>query len=255
MPEAVQAAFERWVTGSSARALESLTFAEIRKGAQALSSLYVERRGEGRVAERSVEGRGKRAAFATYYAPLHFLATAGVVLQAGEEFLSEVERVHDLGCGTGAAGAAVAALAARPIELRGLDRSGWALAEAKQSYAEFGARARVKRGTLPRDWPRKLGPGDLVVLGWMVNELADAQRDQVLEAAGRAVEGGAKLLLLEPLAGRVSPWWSEWSPRFEALSIAPGQCKWQIARPGWIAQLDKASLLNHRSIGARYFIG
>ena len=49
LPEPLHDAFERWVAGVSARALESLTFAEVRKGAQALSSLYLERRREGRV--------------------------------------------------------------------------------------------------------------------------------------------------------------------------------------------------------------
>lgn len=255
LSEGQRAVFEQWVEGVSARALESLTFAEIRKGVQALSSLYVERRRGGRIAERSVEGRGKRAAFASYYAPLHFLTAVGVLRETGGDFLDGVSRVHDLGCGTGAAGAAVVAIMPQRLEVRALDRSGWALKEAAHSYAAFGAPARVKRGVLPRDLPRSTGAGDLLLLGWLVNELADAQRDALLSALLERVEGGAKLLLLEPLSGAISPWWKQWLPRFEAAGIAAGQSKWEIERPDWVVRMDRASLLNHRSVGARYLFG
>jgi SAM-dependent methyltransferase len=254
LPEPVAPGFERWVASNRERALETLTFAEIRKGAQALSSLYLERRGAGRVAERSVEGRGKRAAFASYYAPLHFLATAGVLQCIGADFLKGVTRVHDLGCGTGAVGAAVVAFAPERVDVSAIDRSGWALAEAKRSYQAFGARARTRRGILPRDLPRKSSDEDLFVLGWFANELASDERDALFAALLRHLEGGARLLLLEPLAGGVSPWWSEAVAFFESAGVRAGPEKWQIERPDWIAQLDRATLLDHRSVGARYLI-
>ena len=48
-----------------ARHLSELTFAEVRRGLQALSSLYVERRE--RLADgAALDGAGKRAAFALY---------------------------------------------------------------------------------------------------------------------------------------------------------------------------------------------
>jgi SAM-dependent methyltransferase len=254
LPESVAPGFDRWVADNAARALETLTFAEIRKGAQALSSLYLERRGGGRVAERSVEGRGKRAAFASYYAPLHFLATVGVLQSVGADFLGAATRVHDLGCGTGAVGAAVAALSPGRIEVSAIDRSGWALAEAKRSYQAFGARARTRRGVLPRDLPRKSGPEDLFVLGWFANELASSEREALFAALLRHVEAGARMLMLEPLAGGVSPWWSECVATFESVGAHARQEKWQIERPDWVAQLDRASLLDHRSVGARYLV-
>ena len=254
LPERVEAGFDRWVESNSERALEGLTFSEIRKGAQALSSLYLERRGDGRVAERSVEGRGKRAAFASYYAPLHFLATAGVLQSIGADFLRGLARIHDLGCGTGAVGAAVAAFAPEPVEVCAIDRSGWALGEARRSYQAFGVRARTRRGVLPRDLPRKSGPEDLFALGWFANELAAEQREALFVALLRHVESGARLLLLEPLAGGVSPWWSECVATFEPVGARVGREKWQIDRPSWIAQLDRASLLDHRSVGARYLV-
>ena len=65
-----------------ARHLAELTFAEVRRALQALSSVYVERRG--RMAEGAVfDGAGKRAAFALYYGPMHFLLVREIVRALG----------------------------------------------------------------------------------------------------------------------------------------------------------------------------
>ncbi|MEN6631590.1 MAG: hypothetical protein ABFD84_04115, partial [Candidatus Polarisedimenticolia bacterium] len=61
-------AFDAWLEGTVSRFVPPLTFTELRKGAQALSTLYVERRGGGGLATRAIEGTGKRAALATYFA-------------------------------------------------------------------------------------------------------------------------------------------------------------------------------------------
>ena len=92
-------------------------------------------------------------------------------------------------------------------------------------------------------------------MGWLVNELEATEREELLGALLRSVEAGAKLLLLEPLAGGVSPWWSEWEPRFAGAGVAAGQGKWKVDRPAWVEQMDRASALDHRSVGARYFFG
>ena len=88
----VRAAYDVWQERAHARFSPPLTFAEIRKGVQALSLLYVERRGEGDLAARSLDGDGKRAAFACFYAPLHFL-TLFHALRARE--LGPVARIVD----------------------------------------------------------------------------------------------------------------------------------------------------------------
>ena len=61
-----------------ARHLSELTFAEVRRALQALSSLYVERR-ERMADGAALDGAGKRAAFALYYGPLHFLLVREIV--------------------------------------------------------------------------------------------------------------------------------------------------------------------------------
>jgi hypothetical protein len=52
-----------------------LTRPELGRALRALSSCYIERRGKLGDGH-ALEGRGKRAAFALYYAPLHFLIVA-----------------------------------------------------------------------------------------------------------------------------------------------------------------------------------
>src|SRR5512143_3410694 len=107
------------------RHLAELTFAEVRRALQALSSVYVERR-ERMAGGAALEGAGKRAAFALYYGPLHFLLVREIVRALGPA-LSPVRRVLDLGCGTGTAGAAWAIEQAPRASVDGIDASGWAV--------------------------------------------------------------------------------------------------------------------------------
>lgn len=101
----VRVDFDAWHAGLRRRFERDLTFAEIRKGVQALSSLYVSRRGVLPGGGVAFDGEGKRAAFALYYAPLHFITTHHVVREIEFDALP-VGRLWDLGCGTGAGGAA-----------------------------------------------------------------------------------------------------------------------------------------------------
>ena len=70
--------FPAWVEALQRRHRQTLTFAEVRKGLQALSSLYVERR-QKIAGGAALEGAGKRAAFALYYGPAHFLLVRAIV--------------------------------------------------------------------------------------------------------------------------------------------------------------------------------
>ncbi len=216
---------------------------------RALSARYVERRGED-LAARALEGAAKRAAFALYYAPLHFLAARAVLRALGPEPLAGVRRVHDLGCGTGAVGVAVAVACEPAATWSGVDRSGWALAEARHTLRAFDVAGRARRADLVRAFPRA-GRGDLLCLAWTVNELAPAARERLLDRLRQALDRGAALLVLEPLASGPSPWWPEWSERLAALGATERRVKQALERPEWIARLDQASGLDHAEIGAR----
>lgn len=249
----LRASFDRWLADAIRRQSPPLAFREIRKGVQALSALYVEGRARGELARRSVEGRGKRAALATYYAPLHFLAVHHALRAAPAATRTPPRRLIDLGCGTGATGSALACAFDPAPDVVGIDRSGWALGEAQHTWASFGIRGKARRAELCKAaWsPRET---DLVALGWVVNELAPRDRDGLLARLCRAAELGVGLFVAEPLARRASPWWDDWARRLEGLAVRALVVRVEIERPAWIEDLDRASGLDHRVIGARVLV-
>jgi SAM-dependent methyltransferase len=217
---------------------------------QALSSLYVERRGEGNLAVRALDGAAKRAAFACFYAPLHFLTLFHAL--RGEP-LGAAERVVDLGCGTGASGAAAAlALAAdgRAARVLGVDRSGFALGEARRTLAALGVRGSLRRGALPAALP-PLGAGDVALSAWCANELSDAERDALLDALVRGAERGAAVVVVEPLATGAAPWWPRFVGALGPLGGSAREARVRIPLPPFLARLDRAAGLDHRELGAR----
>jgi SAM-dependent methyltransferase len=251
--EPVRTSFDRWLEETVERHRRELTFTEIRKGVQALSALYVERRGEGGLATRAVEGRGKRAALACYYAPLHFLTVHHALRMAGDE-LPAPRRIVDLGCGTGAVGAAAALTLDGACPLVGCDRSGWALDEARETWSAFGLAGRARRGDLPRGAPPPEA-GDLWCCGWFVSELDEGARADLLRRLRRAVRRGGRVLVAEPLSTRVSPWWQEWTEELARDDVRSELIRVSIHRPRFVAEMDKAARLDHQVIGARVLIG
>src|SRR6478736_4398093 len=96
--------FTSWIAALEAKHLAVLTFPEVSRALRALSSAYVERRQK--LAEgAALSGAGKRAAFALFYGPLHHLLLTHIVEQLPGA-TAGVEAIFDLGCGTGASGAA-----------------------------------------------------------------------------------------------------------------------------------------------------
>ena len=239
------APFDRWLDDLEKRHLAELSFPEVRKGLQAVSSLYVERRG--RIGSGAVfEGKGKRAAFALFYGPLHYLVVGRIVAALGSAGPG-LSRVVDLGCGTGAAGAAWALAAG--AEVAGVERSGWAASEARRTYAALSLRGRAAAGDLLRE--RFPGRGAGVLLGWVVIELDPESRAALLPRLLEAALRGARVLVVEPIAARPVPWWTDWAKAFAAEG---GRCDlWRFPAqlPPLLARLDRAAGLDHRTLSAR----
>jgi len=84
MPErGDSAAYDRWLADLERRHLAELTFPEVSRALRALSATYVERRQK--IAEgAALAGAGKRAAFAMFYGPLHFLLVAHIAGDADD---------------------------------------------------------------------------------------------------------------------------------------------------------------------------
>jgi SAM-dependent methyltransferase len=242
-----EALFETWIGDLERRHLAELSFPEVRKGLQAISSLYVERRGclDGGAV---FDGAGKRAAFALFFGPLHFLVVREIVAAVGAAEPAP-SLILDLGCGTGAAGAAWAVAAGATPAVRGTERSGWAVREARETCRVLGVRGRTATGDLLRE--RLDGAGAGVVLGWVVNELNDSGRDELLPRLLEAARRGAHVLVVEPIASRPVPWWTAWSKAFLDVGGRDDLWRFPAALPPILALLDKASGLDHRVLTAR----
>src|SRR3954462_12916881 len=118
-------AFDQWLRELEARHLADLRVPEVTRALRALSSAYVERRHKVS-AGATLDSAGKRAAFALFYSPLHYLATAPVV-QALTATDATLRSILDVGWGAGAAGGGWAVAAGGRAAVTGVDRHPWAV--------------------------------------------------------------------------------------------------------------------------------
>ena len=250
MEAAPPAPVEAWTAALQQRWAATLRFQELRRGAQALSDVYVHTRDRGPLARRAVDGRGKRAAFACYYGVIHALLVASLCGPDGPLLLPGPVRFRDLGCGSGALGAGLAAAGVSLKSVEGVDLVKSNLELARWSYQWWGLRARVRVGRLPGA-VGKGSPGELLGLGWCVNELEASDRQKLWSLLARSVEAGSGLLLLAPLSRRAVPWWFEAERALGPLGVESAELRAVIDRPTLVADLDRATGLDHREPGAR----
>lgn len=234
-----------WLGTLEERHLSELTPAEVARALRALSSCYVERRAK-LASGGALDGAGKRAAFALFYAPLHYLVVRDIVRALPTPRL---ERILDLGCGTGAAGAAWA-LASGADRVEGVDRNPWAAGEARQTYRAFGlaGRAIVKDlGRAAIRGARQTG----ILAAYTINELPEDVRGQLLPRIVDAARAGACVLVVEPIARSVSAWWSGWEAAFGKAGGRADEWRFPIDLPPRQAALARAAGLDPRELTAR----
>lgn len=247
---------ESWIDAVIARHTTALTTAEFNRALRALSVRYVERRAS--LAARSpIDSAGKRSAFAAFYGPLHFLTTREIVRALGAAG-AELDTIVDLGCGTGVASAAWALACSGRPKLQGVDKDDWAIGEAKWNWTSLDLSGRASRGDMVRSLEGivsaapargKLRVG--IAAGWSINELDPASRHSLLPLLVAAADRGATVLIVEPLARGVTPWWDDWARVFVAAGGRADEWKFDVPLPSRLAAIDESAGFRRDALGAR----
>ena len=236
-----------WLTALETRHLSDLTTSEVARALRSLSSCYVERRVK--LAEGdALATKGKRAAFALFYGPLHFLVTQRIV-QSIPSAVGGIREVLDLGCGTGAAGAAWG-IETGAGTVKGYDRHPWAVTEASWTYRHF----RLHGRAIQRDIARtriNVTPATAIVVAYAINELSQGVRGALLQELLDAHQHGARVLVIEPIARRLSPWWDEWRDAFQRSGGRADEWRFAVDLPSTQRTFARAAGLDPRELTAR----
>ena len=242
--------FDDWMASLEARHLADLRFSEVARALRSLSGTYVERR-HNLLRGAALSGAGKRAAFALFYAPLHFLITTHVVRHLPHAS-SGITTLVDLGCGTGASGAAWAVACERPPRVIGIDRHPWALGEAAAAYRAFGIEGRTRQRDITDGLSEQRGSSSFSILAaFAVNELPEPARERLLRALIERSANGSRVLIIEPVGRIVGRWWNPWRDACERAGGRADEWRFRADLPAIVAKLDRAAGLDHREITAR----
>jgi ubiquinone/menaquinone biosynthesis C-methylase UbiE len=162
--------------------------------------------------------------------------------------------VVDVGCGTGVAGAAVASATAPPSRVLALDTHPWTLEEARFTYRAFNLDADIRRqhaahARIPRD-------ASFVVAAFVVNELREDDRREMLDTLLKSAARGVHVLVIEPISQRVSPWWPEWTVAFTKIGGRADEWRIPVELPPIVKRLARATGLRPEVLTARsLFLG
>ncbi len=232
------------------RHLDPLTFSEVRRAVQSISTTYVERRNRLKRGA-DLDGAGKRAAFALYFGALHLLLYLKLFEELGADF-SDVDRIVDLGCGTAPGATAWALSTPGTPHLLGIDRNDWVLHEARWIFRHFGLRGGTRRDSFERIVLPTADAG--IFLGFAANELEAKGRKRFLDKLLASADRGARIAVVEPIARRINRWWDSWAEAFERAGGKSFDFRREVSLPRELSLMDKAAGLDHSELKARVMI-
>jgi SAM-dependent methyltransferase len=219
---------------------------EVARALRALSSCYVERRSK-LTAGGALETAGKRAAFALFYAPVHLMITREIVRALPAR--DAMTEIVDLGCGTGAAGAAWA-LESGAARITGIDRHPWAVVEANRTYRHFRLHGRALLTDVGR-WRVRADRGTAILAAYTLNELSNDVRASLLDQFLSAHRRGARVLVIEPIARRGAAWWETWGDAIVQAGGRVDEWRFPAVLPSTQRELARAAGLQPRELTAR----
>ena len=238
--------FDEWLVDLDRRHLANLTPSEVGRALRALSSCYVERRAKLGTGA-ALEGAGKRAAFALFYGVQHFLVIREIARVLFTDTAAHHDRIVDLGCGTGTAGTSLA-LQTGILRIDGYDINPWAVTEANWTYRRFELHGRA---TVANVRAVRLPAEGIVFAAYTVNELPAEVRRELLGRCIEAHRRGASILIVEPIARRANPWWSQWMKELGAQGGRENEWRFALTLPEQQRALGKAAGLDVRELTAR----
>jgi SAM-dependent methyltransferase len=246
---------DAWLAALIERHTRQFTRPEFLKAVRALSARYVERRAD--LAHRPpTDSAGKRAAFAAFFAPLHFVTIRALAPRLGVSN-RDLGEIVDLGCGTGTASAGWAVTQPNPPAILGLDRDAWALDEAAWNWRTLGLQGRTRRVDLGRAVPELAAPRResrtrrAMLAAWSANELSDDARAGLLTALLAAADNGDDVLVVEPIARRAAPPGGRWADAWGARGGRADEWKVEGALPSALAEISEAAGFRRDALAAR----
>jgi trans-aconitate methyltransferase len=159
------------------------------------------------------------------------------------------QTIIDLGCGTGAAGAAWALASHPDPAVVGIDRHPWAVQEAQWTYHQLGVRGRARQGDITK--PPASRRGESIVAAYVLNELPEVARTKLEDRLFETATHGGRVLVVEPIARAIAPWWDEMARRFARIGGRAEEWRLQIDLPPLLEKFDRAAGLHHRELTFR----
>ena len=93
--------------------------------------------------------------------------------------------------------------------------------------------------------------GTGIMAAYVVNELTDAARGVLLDRLLTAAAANARVLIIEPIARRMVPWWTAWRGAFEAAGGRADEWRLEAPLPERQRDLARAAGLDPRTLAAR----
>ena len=133
--------------------------------------------------------------------------------------------------------------------VEGRDVNTWAVREANWTYRTLGLPGRATREPVERmRLPTR--PATLLA-AFLVNELSAETRATLLPALLAAAHEGHEVIVVEPIARRLTPWWGQWDQAFASVGGRADEWRFPAELPPMLRDLDRAAGLNHRELTAR----